>query len=86
MGNPYRIESTSDLITLDSKDVMNQKVTDVLRVYDTKGKDQKLEQGWTSRTLDIFWERREKKMDSYPSDSFCPGSTKIERTIVLSCF
>ena len=40
MGNPFLEESTSDLLTLDTKDVMGQKVTEMLYSFDAKGKEQ----------------------------------------------
>lgn len=52
MGNPYLEESTSDLLTLDTKDVMDQKVTDMLKDYDAKGKEQM--ENFTSE-LDRFY-------------------------------
>ena len=40
MGNPFLEESTTDLLTLDTKDVMDQKVTTMLKNYTSTGKKQ----------------------------------------------
>ena len=40
MGNPFMEESTTDLLTIDSKDVMNKSVLDMLYAFVPKGKEQ----------------------------------------------
>ena len=40
LGNPFLEESTSDLLTLDTKDVMDPKVISMLKDYEAKGKEQ----------------------------------------------